>query len=56
MVRGMLPVMLLGFDFFKKTNTVIVSAAIVGFVVFGIGFYAIYTIKETHNIEMDFVE
>lgn len=56
MVRGMLPVMLLGFDFLKKTNTVIVSAAIVGFVVFGIGFYAIYTIKETHNTEMDFVE
>ena len=56
MVRGMLPVMLLGFDFLKKNNTVIVSAAIVGFVVFGIGFYAIYTIKETHNTEMDFVE
>ena len=56
MVRGMLPAMLLGFDYLKKTNTVIFSAAVVGFVIFGIGFYAIYTIKETHNSDMNFVE
>ena len=56
MVRGALPIMLLGFDFFKKNTTVILSAAIVGAVVFVIGFYAILTISETHNKEMSFVE
>jgi hypothetical protein len=56
MVRGALPIMLLGFDFFKKSTTVILSAAMVGTIVFVIGFYAILTISETHNKEMSFVE
>lgn len=55
-VRGMVPIMLLGFDYLKKSTTVIISAAIIGFVVFAIGFYAIFTSSETHNKEMDFVE
>lgn len=55
-VRGALPLMLIGFDFLKKTNTVIISAAIVGSIVFVIAFYAIQTMKETHNSDLDFVE
>ncbi len=55
-VRGMVPIMLLGFDYLKKSTTIILSAAIIGFVVFAIGFYAIFTSSETHNKEMDFVE
>ncbi len=55
-IRGMVPIMLFGFDFLKKSTTVIISAAIIGFVVFAIGFYAIFTSSETHNKEMDFVE
>lgn len=56
MVRGLLPLMLIGFDFLKQSNTVIISAALVGFVVFGLGIYATITSAETHNKEMDFVE
>ncbi len=55
-VRGTVPLMLIGFDFLKKSNTVIISAAIVGSIVFAIGFYAILTISETHNSDLDFVE
>ena len=56
MVRGLLPVMLIGFDFFKQSNSVITSATLVGLIAFGLGIYATVTITETHNIEMDFVE
>lgn len=56
MVRGLLPVMLIGFDFFKGSNSVIISAAIIGIIAFGLGIYATVTIPETHNKEMDFVE
>ncbi len=56
MVRGLLPVMLIGFDFFKQSNSVITSATLVGLIAFGLGIYATVTISETHNIEMDFVE
>jgi MFS family permease len=55
-VRGAVPLMLIGFDFLKKSNTVIISAAIVGCIVFIVGFYAVLTISETHNKEMSFVE
>jgi len=55
-VRGTVPLMLIGFDFLKKSNTVIISAAIVGTIVFAIGFYAILTVSETHNSDLDFVE
>jgi hypothetical protein len=48
--------MLIGFDYLKYNHTVIISAAIVGAVVFCTGIYAILTISETHNREMDFVE
>lgn len=56
MVRGLLPVMLIGFDYFKLSNSVIVSATFVGIIAFGLGIYATVTISETHNKEMDFVE
>jgi MFS family permease len=55
-VRGAVPLMLIGFDYLKKSTTVINSAAIVGLIVFAIGFYSVLTIGETHNKEMDFVE
>ena len=56
MVRGLLPVMLIGFDFFKVDYGVIWSAAIVGAVVFGLGIYATLTIAETHNSNLDFID
>jgi len=56
MVRGLLPVMLLSFDFLKINNGVIMAAAIVGFVVFALGIYATLTIPETHNTDLDFIE
>ncbi len=56
MVRGLLPVMLLGFDFFKTNNGVITSASIVGLIAFGLGIYATLSIAETHNKDLDFTE
>lgn len=56
MVRGLLPVMLIGFDYFKLGNSVIISATFIGIIAFGLGIYATVTISETHNKEMDFVE
>lgn len=56
MVRGLLPLMLLGFDFFKADYGVIVSASIVGIIVFFLGIYATMTISETHGRDLDFVE
>jgi hypothetical protein len=56
MVRGLLPVMLIGFDFFKVDYGVIWSATIVGIFVFGLGIYATLTIAETHNSDLDFID
>jgi hypothetical protein len=56
MVRGLLPLMLIGFDFLKQSNSVIISATIVGIIAFGLGIYATVTSSETHSKEMDFVE
>lgn len=56
MVRGLLPVMLMGFDFFKKDSGVIVSATIVGAIAFTLGIYATLTVKETHGKDLDFTE
>ncbi|MHC6199398.1 MFS transporter [Elizabethkingia miricola] len=56
MVRGLVPVMILAFDFFKKDFSVILSAAIVGIIVFGLAFYSTLTISETHNKDLDFTE
>lgn len=56
MVRGLVPVMLLGFDFFKPTYGVITAAVIVGIVVFALGIYSTLTVRETHGRDLDFVE
>ncbi len=56
MVRGLLPVMLLGFDNLKISQGVIISATIVGVIVFFLGIYATLTIAETHDKDMDFIE
>lgn len=56
MVRGLLPIMLLSFDFLKVNNGVIMAASIVGFVVFFLGIYSTLTIPETHNKDLDFTE
>lgn len=56
MVRGLLPIMLIGFDFFKINQGVITSATIIGLIAFGLGIYATSTIQETHNRDLDFTE
>lgn len=56
MVRGLLPLMLLGFDFFKKSQSVITSATIIGLIAFILGIYATLTISETHNKDLNFTE
>jgi MFS family permease len=55
-VRGLLPLMLLGFDFLKTSQGVIKSTTIVGIIVFSLAFYATLTISETHNKDLDFTE
>lgn len=56
MVRGSVPVMLIGFDYLKGYYSVIISAALIGFIAFSIGIYATLSSKETHNCEMDFLD
>jgi len=56
MVRGLLPLMLLGFDFFKKSQSIIISATIIGLIAFVLGIYATLTITETHNRDLEFTE
>lgn len=55
-VRGLVPVMLMGFDFFKVGNGVIIAASIVGLVAFGLGIHSTLTISETHGKDLDFTE
>ncbi|WP_029294109.1 MFS transporter [Chryseobacterium hispalense] len=56
MVRGFVPVMIFAFDFFKNNFTVIISAALVGVIVFGVAFYSSLTISETHDKDLEFTE
>ena len=56
MVRGLVPVMLLGFDFFKVDYGVVVSAMVVGVIVFALGIYSTLTVDETHARDLDFTE
>ncbi len=55
-VRGLLPVMLFSFDHLKFSLGIVLSAAVVGLVVFTLAIYATLTIEETHNKDMDFIE
>jgi MFS family permease len=56
MVRGTVPIMLVGFDYLKNSTTIINSAAFVGAIAFILAIYATLTIKETHNTDLDFTE
>ncbi len=56
MVRGLVTVMIFGFNFFKPHTGVIYSALIVGIVIFLLGVYATLTISETHYKDLDFLE
>ncbi len=56
MVRGLLVVMVILFDFFKPSVGVVYSALIVGLLVFAIGIYSTLTIEETHGKDLDFLE
>ena len=54
--KSAIPVMLIGFDFLKKSESVIHSAAIIGVIAFALAIYAVLTIQETHNTDLDFTE
>ena len=56
MVRGLLIPMTLGYQYLKPSLHVINAGAVVGFVVFAIGFYCILTIPETHGKDLDYLE
>jgi MFS family permease len=56
MVRGLVPVMLISFNYLKTINGVIFSATIVGIIAFIIGIYATVTIPETHDKDLNFIE
>lgn len=56
MVRGTVPIMLVGFDYLKITQTIINSAAIIGLIAFGLAIYATLTIAETHDTDLNYVE
>ena len=56
MVRGLLAVMLIGFDYFKADYGVIVSVIIIGIIAFGLSIYSTFTISETHQKDLDFIE
>ncbi|MBC7524945.1 MAG: MFS transporter [Flavobacterium sp.] len=55
-VRGMVPIMLFAFDFFKQNTSVINAAALVAVIVFGIALYSVLTIEETHHKDLDFLD
>lgn len=55
-VRGMVPLMLMGFDFFKAGSGVIMAAVFIGFIAFALGIYATLTVAETHGRDLDFIE
>lgn len=56
MVRAFLIPMTLSYQALKPSLDVTNAGAIVGLVTFAIGFYAILTIPETHNRDLDYLE
>jgi hypothetical protein len=57
MVRGTVILMTIGFESLMGSGlTVLVSAGIVGFIAFAIGIYSTWSVSETHNRDLDFVE
>lgn len=57
MVRGTVILMTFGFNQLKAMNiTVLMAAGIIGLIAFAIGIYSTLTIKETHGIDLDYLE
>ena len=56
MVRGMVVGMTTLYGFLKPTLGVINAGSVVGIICFAIGFWAIITIEETHDRDLDFLE
>ncbi len=56
MVRGLTIPMTLLYQGLKPSMTATYAAAVVGVIVFAIGFYSVLTIPETHGKELDFIE
>lgn len=56
MVRGALILMNISYDFVVGSAGVIATTAILGLVVYAIGFYATLTIPETHHLDLDYLE
>ena len=56
MVRGTVILMTMLFKDLKPSLGVLMSAAVVGFICYAIGFYSTYTISETHGKDLDFLE
>ncbi|MFA7274637.1 MAG: MFS transporter [Crocinitomicaceae bacterium] len=56
MVRGMLIFMTWGFDSMKFDIGYVSAAIVVGAICFVLAFYAVLTISETHNTDLDFLE
>jgi hypothetical protein len=49
--------MTFGFNQLKAMHfSVLMAAGIIGFIAFAIGIYATLTIKETHGIDLDYLE
>ncbi len=56
-VRGMVIVMAFGFNWLKEINiSVLLSAAIVGIIVFAVCIVSVLTSEETHGKDLDFIE
>ncbi len=57
MVRGMVIPMTLLFNYsISPLNNVLYAAALVGIIAFGLGFYCTFTISESHDKDLDFIE
>jgi MFS family permease len=56
MVRGSVAGMTTLFTFLKPSQGIILSAAVVGVIIYIVGFYSTFTIAETHNKDLDFLE
>ena len=56
MVRGALAGMIVIFNFLKPSQGVVWSAAILGIVIYLLGFYSTLSIAETHNKDLDYLE
>ncbi len=56
MVRGSVAGMITLFGFFKQSYSVVWAAAFVGILIYVIGFYSTFTIAETHDKDLDFLE